>query len=120
MADIIGSRKTNQQKLMTDFKSIPGKVDHDLRDHFFSPINITFVDEFQCLARDLSSSLSVILQLEEAIIKAGMGFKLRYVRGGQIETPINSKIAYEMLGSGNNQGQGDPDTIKKTKIQIQF
>jgi hypothetical protein len=101
MADIIGSRKTNQQKLMKDFKNTAGKVDHELRDQFLSPITITLGDEFQSIPRDLPSALNIILRLEEAIIKAKKGFRLRYVLvEGLIETPINSKTGYEMLGSG--------------------
>ena len=121
MADIIGSRKTNQQKLMKDFKNIAGKVDQALRDQFLSPITITLGDEFQSIPRDLSSALTVILQLEEAIIKAEKGFKLRYVLvEGLIETPINSKIAYEMLGSGLTKARELLTQSKKTKSRFKI
>ena len=119
MADIIRSRDADQGRLMTDFKEIVSKVNHSFRDRLLSPVTITLGDEFQGVVRDLSSALAIILQLEEIIIRSGKNFKLRYVLAeGKIETAINTKIAYEMLGSGLSEARETLAELKKMKARF--
>ena len=77
MADIIGSRKVDQKKLISDFKEIVGQINTSAKNQLLSPVTITLGDEFQSVAKDLASALTIILQLEERIIMAGKDFKLR-------------------------------------------
>lgn len=101
MADIIGSRNKVQKTLMTDFKKVTDIINRTEKESIISPITITLGDEFQCVLKNLSSALEVIVAMEEQIVYNKNNFKLRYVLYyGEIETQINKKKAYEMLGEG--------------------
>ncbi len=55
-----------------------------------------------------------MFQIEESIVHAGAGFKLRYVIvEGEIETPINRKVAYGMMGPGLTAARERLDEAKK-------
>ena len=115
MADIIGSRKVEQSKLMKGFKNVVANANKNLEQQLLSPLTITLGDEFQSVAKSLSSALDTVLYLEELIIKSKEDFKLRYVLlEGAIETPINSQIAYGMLGSGLTEAR---ETLVRSKKQ---
>jgi hypothetical protein len=119
MADIVSSRTKDQNDLMTRFKAIVKQVDTASRKTLLSPITITLGDEFQCVASSLSSALKIIISLEEIIVKKEAGFKLRYVLlEGEIATPINPEIAYEMLGSGLTEARELLAELKKAKNRI--
>lgn len=101
MGDVVDSRKKNQNLLMENFKSLINEIDTKYRENILSPLTITLGDEFQGIIKDLASAINIILAIEESIIANKFDFKLRYILNeGDIETPINNKIAYEMLGSG--------------------
>lgn len=116
MADVIGSRKADQMGILKDFKSITKRTNQLLDNQFLSPITITLGDEFQCIAADLAAALNIILSIEESIVKTQTALKLRYVLlEGLIETPINPKIAYGMLGSGLTAAREKLIGLKKKK-----
>ena len=116
MADIIGSRKTDQKKLIADFKEIVRQTNLNAGAGLLSPVTITLGDEFQGVVASLAAALGIILDLEESIIASGKGFKLRYIlMEGEIDTPINPRIAYEMLGSGLTAAREGLARLKKTK-----
>lgn len=101
MADIIDSSSKNQKKLMCDFKLLVEEVNENFKKCIISPLTITLGDEFQCILKDLQTSINVIIFIEEYTIAEKLKFKLRYVLNqGLIETSINSITAYEMLGKG--------------------
>lgn len=101
MSDVIGSGQKNQALLMQKFKETVSKINHDYENSLLSPLTITLGDEFQGLTKDLETALNIIIALEEEIIIQGFDFQLRYVLiYGDIETNINKRIAYEMLGEG--------------------
>lgn len=101
MSDVIGSGQKNQALLMQNFKETVSKINHDYENSLLSPLTITLGDEFQGLTKDLETALNIIIALEEQIIIQGFDFQLRYVLiYGDIETNINKRIAYEMLGEG--------------------
>ncbi|MCS3554605.1 MULTISPECIES: SatD family protein [Sphingobacterium] len=101
MSDVIGSGQKNQALLMQNFKETVSKINHDYENSLLSPLTITLGDEFQGLTKDLETALNIIIALEEEIIIQGFDFQLRYVLiYGDIETNINKRIAYEMLGEG--------------------
>ncbi|KKX47830.1 hypothetical protein L950_0224330 [Sphingobacterium sp. IITKGP-BTPF85] len=86
---------------MQNFKETVSKINHDYENSLLSPLTITLGDEFQGLTKDLETALNIIIALEEEIIIQGFDFQLRYVLiYGDIETNINKRIAYEMLGEG--------------------
>ena len=60
--------------------------------------------------------MPIILGIEENIINKKLNFKLRYILNqGEIETPINNKIAYEMLGSGLTDARNKLNFTKNDK-----
>ncbi len=101
MADIIHSTQQDSTVLMKDFKKISNEINRNFKKAFLSPITITLGDEFQSVVKSLRDGIDVIINFEELIIKLQIDFKLRYVLNfGGIDTPINPKRAYGMLGEG--------------------
>src|ERR1700679_127228 len=101
MADIINSREADQLLLMNNFGEVVSAINVSNKENLLSPLTITLGDEFQGITKGLKEAISVILNIEENIIITGNTFKLRYVIvEGAIDTPINSSIAYGMLGDG--------------------
>ncbi|MEN9336229.1 MAG: hypothetical protein RLZZ500_1216 [Bacteroidota bacterium] len=121
MADIISSREKNQNQLMIDFKELAVEINNLYKDVILSPLTITLGDEFQCVLKDLSSAINIILTIEEVIIHRKLNFKLRYVLNqGEIETPLNKKIAYEMLGSGLTEARLKLNEAKNDKSRFKI
>ncbi len=101
MADIIGSRKKNSILMMEGFRELVAEINSEYRSSFLSPPTITLGDEFQSIVKSLPTGIEIIFAIEELILKREMDFKLRYVlHFGSIDTKINRKIAYGMLGEG--------------------
>lgn len=116
MADIIKSSKYNSNILMQEFKEISENINSELKRYFYSPITITLGDEFQCIVKSLMKGIEVIYSFEEQILKYREKFKLRYVLNyGEIDTPINPKKAYEMLGNGLSEARETLEKLKKGK-----
>ncbi|PRZ23423.1 SatD family protein [Flavobacterium granuli] len=116
MGDIIASGDKNQSLLMHDFKSLIQQVNNDHKKGILSPLTITLGDEFQGIIENLATSIAIILNIEETIIKNKLNFKLRYIlHQGEIETPINKIIAHEMLGSGLTNARYRLNELKNTK-----
>ncbi|QHS63188.1 SatD family protein [Chitinophaga agri] len=121
MADIIGSRATKQDKLMRDFKKIVHTINHVYQRKILSPLTITLGDEFQGIAIDLNATLELIIALEEQIIEQHVQMKLRYVLvEGEIDTPINNNIAYEMLGAGLTEARQMLTNDKSSNSRFHF
>lgn len=101
MADIINSGEKNSKQLMVDFQNVVVDINQQNKSLLLSPLTITLGDEFQGIAKNIKSAISLLFLLQEKIIKLGAHFKLRYVIvEGAIDTPINENIAYGMLGEG--------------------
>jgi len=106
MADIIDSGKKDSQKLMSDFKSIVHSTNKKYFKFLKSPLTITLGDEFQGVIANVKTSLDIILYIEEELIRKKFNFKLRFVLlDGIIDTMINNKIAFEMLGPGLSEAR---------------
>ena len=61
------------------------------------------------------TSLNIILFIEEELIREKLDFKLRFVMlEGLIETLINKKIAFEMLGPGLTEARARLSTLKES------
>jgi hypothetical protein len=114
MADIISSGYFEQEHLMNDFKKVITVINKRHKKHLLSPLTITLGDEFQGIPDSLQSALNIIFDLEEMLIQQHFTFRLRYALGeGVIDTPINEKIAYGMLGSGLTQVRQALETLKQ-------
>jgi hypothetical protein len=121
MADIIRSREVDQQILMSSFREVVKYVNHKNKKDLLSPMTITLGDEFQSVVKSLEAGLNVIITMEERIILQNQSFKLRYVLlEGIIETKINPKIAYEMLGPGLTTAREHLATLKTEKRRFYF
>lgn len=119
MADIINSRKFDQQKLMIEFKNAVKLLNDQQRLSLLSPITITLGDEFQGVVNSLESAINIMISLEEIVLSRALNFQLRYTLvQGQIDTKINSKIAYEMLGEGLTAARESLHGLKKTKSRF--
>lgn len=106
MADIIGSGNHEGYALMKDFKEVVESINKENKKRLLSPLTITLGDEFQGIARSLKDSISLIIKIEEKIVHLQKNIKLRYVLNhGFIDTKINPKIAYGMLGEGLTQAR---------------
>jgi hypothetical protein len=121
MADIVDSRMQNQIDLISDFKKLVSTINTTQSDKIISPLTITLGDEFQGIIKDLPSAIKIIIALDEFILNAQLNFKLRYVLvQGKIDTPINDKIAYEMLGEGLTVARETLISGKKDKNHYQI
>lgn len=119
MADIINSGKKEQKPLMEDFKNLIEEVNEIYKSDILSPLTITLGDEFQGVIKNLAASIQIILTLEENSIHKKLNFKLRYVLNqGEIETPVNEKIAYQMLGSGLTEARLKLNDSKYKKFRF--
>jgi len=121
MADIISSREGDQAQLMVNFKKLVIEVNTFRKDILVSPLTITLGDEFQGVLNKVNDALNIVLDLEEAIVRNDNDFKLRYVIvEGLIETPINTEIAYGMLGDGLTRARKYLDNLKKDDFRFFF
>jgi len=115
MADVIDSRRAQQEILMEQLKKVVVTTNRIAKHKIISPLTITLGDEFQGVMDDLTSALDVMMEIEEGIINNKASFKLRYVLlEGKIETPINTNIAYEMLGSGLTETRNYLSSLKSS------
>ncbi len=116
MADIIESRKQPSKQLMRDFQGVVKSINLKYKKYLLSPLTITLGDEFQGVLKGYDSALSLILEMEEEIMKQGGKFKLRYVLNyGDIETKLNHEIAYGMMGRGLTKSREALADLKNTE-----
>jgi len=121
MADIVDSRKSNQNKLMSNFKTVVSETNYENNELMLSPMTITLGDEFQGIVNDAKAAVKLMFSIEEKIIHLNAGFKLRFVLvEGKIDTPINKTIAYEMLGDGLTQAREALTVQKNSNIRYYF
>lgn len=121
MADIVDSRIKDQEQLMQHFKEVTSHLNKTNKNKLLSPLTITLGDEFQGVVKTLPFALDIILELEEQLIHKQLDFKLRYVLlEGEIETEINTDIAYGMLGSGLTQAREALTEMKSSNSRFYF
>jgi hypothetical protein len=121
MADVIKSRKADAKKTAEDLKTLAGAVNKKFKQGILSPLTITLGDEFQTVLKDIKTGISIILFTEELCIEKKIGFRLRYVLvSGEIETPINHKIAYGMIGEGLTRARETINHLKKSEDRFYF
>lgn len=101
MADIIKSRQHDGKEVMEQFRKIVTALNQKRKADLLSPLTITLGDEFQGVVNTIENGIHIIFEMEESILEMNVEIKLRYVLVyGEIETKINPKMAYEMLGQG--------------------
>lgn len=101
MGDVIQSRRHRAGTLKANLKELVTSCNEALSEQILSPYTITLGDEFQGVASSLQGIVRSLFFLEEARLEHGYGFRLHYIaHRGEIQTPINPSIAYEMMGPG--------------------
>jgi hypothetical protein len=114
MADIKNSTDYQGFILQGDFKNYVAHINEKFKKKLYSPLTITLGDEFQGIAKSLKVSINIILYLEELLMKENAKFSLRYIINfGKIDTPINTEIAYGMLGDGLSHARKMLENLKK-------
>jgi hypothetical protein len=121
MADIQNSSLQNQRILAQQFGHLIQAANKKFQAELRSPLTITLGDEFQGIPQTIESGLKIIFHLEESILKKGYTMKLRYIlQVGRIETPINSRIAYGMMGKGLTDARNQLNLLKKEKNRFKI
>jgi hypothetical protein len=106
---------------MKQFKDVVTIINKKKSKDLISPLTITLGDEFQGLTNTMENGIKTIYDIEEIILNRKFDLKLRYVLlYGQIETEINTKIAYEMLGEGLTNARKDINALKKKDSRFQI
>ena len=119
MADIKSSSKKESRKLIFQFKQVVEEHNSIFKSVILSPITITLGDEFQGIIKTKADAIKIIFKIEEFIIEKEFKFKFRYsLNYGEIETKINNKVAYEMLGSGLTDARASLVNIKKSDTRF--
>ncbi|MBC7426173.1 MAG: hypothetical protein H7321_06520 [Bacteroidia bacterium] len=113
MADILQSSERNSKTLIAEFKSMVAYFNKKHRATLLSPLTITLGDEFQGIIDTIENGIKLLFEIEEFIIKKEYGFKLRFVLNyGRIDTEVNKKKAYEMLGPGLTESRKILNSLK--------
>jgi len=99
MGDVIDSSSKQGAMLMENFKSIIEVVNKKFKKAIISPLTITLGDEFQGVIKDLHATIDILFYLDRCILSSEVFYNMRYaINYGAIDTPLNKKNAYEMLG----------------------
>ena len=123
MADIISSSKHDGKLLMKEFNKLVETINCRYADQILSPLTITLGDEFQAIIRSPQDALELLICWEELSIRMGLSFKVRHVvLEGKLDTPINPKIAYKMLGPGLTSAREKLGSLKSSehRFYIEF
>ena len=101
MADVINSRKYKGKVVATALSKIVAFINTAYKKEIISPLTITLGDEFQGIVDTPEAIVKIIVAIEEQLIINECAFKLRYASNtGKIDTVLNKKIAYGMIGEG--------------------
>jgi len=98
MGDIIESQKAlSVSMLHLDLNDAVDRANSEFA--LASPLTITLGDEFQGLCGSLSDGLTIVRWMRSTLLHQGV--RCRFVLGlVQIETAVNDKIAWNMMGPG--------------------
>lgn len=119
MGDIVGSSESESITLQREFSKLIGEINLEFKDLLKSPLTITLGDEFQGIVVDLKTSIEIIVRIEEEKWKLEYPILIRYSLGfGEISTPINSEIAFGMLGKGLAEVRNSLTELKEEEERI--
>lgn len=100
MGDLVDSeRSPSVGALHEAFNAAVSSINHEEAAQLVSPLTITLGDEFQGLVSTLSAALHIVRKLRFELLSADVD--CRFVVGlATIETPINRRQAWNMMGPG--------------------
>lgn len=121
MGDVVSSKDYNSKTLQKQLINITDSCNSALRDDLLSPYTITLGDEFQGIPNSLDTAIRTLFYYEEECLRQTLKFKLHYVvHYGKIDTKINPKIAYEMMGPGLTKARELLGSKKRERKRFQF
>lgn len=121
MADIIKSSDYEGLALQEEFRDMVEYTNKQFHKSLLSPLTITLGDEFQGIVKNLKHGIDIIFSIEEYLLQYSSNFALRYIINyGKIDTPINSEIAYGMLGDGLSYARKMLENIKKRDMKFEI
>jgi SatD family (SatD) len=121
MADVINSSSYSDIILQENIKKTVEFINKKFKKGILSPLTITLGDEFQGLVKSLKVGIQLIFDMEEYILKENLNFNLRFVfLKGKIGTPINTEIAYGMLGEGLSMARKSLADLKKSDERFEI
>ncbi len=101
MGDVVGSAKLDAELVQHSLNSFVQSVNETYDTSILSPLTITLGDEFQGVCVNNVQGVSLLLALEKSVLEHQLPYRLHYVLlEGEIDTEINTKTAYGMLGKG--------------------
>ena len=101
MGDVIGSSKQDAVGLMENVQEVIRSANREFKEDLRSPLTVTLGDEFQGVASSLDKAVRILFYLDETRLRKEWMFSFRYViHYGEIDTDINTEVAYGMLGEG--------------------
>ncbi len=121
MGDVVSSSKYEARKLGKDFNTTVNYVNEEFKEYIVSPLTITLGDEFQSVVNSIKDGIKTIFELEERILREQHTFKLHYVLyEGDINTKINTEIAYGMMGPGLTEARKMLNSKSRARKRFQF
>jgi SatD family (SatD) len=113
MADIIGSSLLPRQELQTFFDVVE-EVNARHADTLASMLTVTLGDEFQAIVSNPKALMSIMIDIEETLIRKNSRVLLRYVaHKGLVETQIHHRRAHAMVGPGLTFARKTLESMKK-------
>lgn len=101
MGDVVGSSELDADLVQQSLKTFVQVVNETYNSSILSPLTITLGDEFQGVCADTVQGVELLLNMERIVLKQQLPFRMHFVLlEGEIDTEINSKTAYGMLGKG--------------------
>lgn len=121
MGDIINSGKLPQPITQNKFLTHIKEVNASFKNEICSPLTITLGDEFQGVVATVANAVKLVLAIEEKLLINNFPYQLRYViNQGKIDTPINTTIAYGMVGEGLTEARKMLEIAKQNKTKYSF
>ncbi len=119
MGDIVKSSSKRSGDLMDHFKKTIEIINKRHKKNIASPLTITLGDEFQGVVKDLKSAIDILFDIDQLILESDIYYNMRFVINyGEIDTPINKKNAYQMLGKGLTEARAILNGQKKNEIKV--
>lgn len=119
MANVLNSSGSDAITLASALKDLVQEAQERFSGAILSPLTITLGDEFQGVICSLKEGVSLLIWFEEQRIIKQLPFKLRMVlHFGEIQTKINSSMAYGMLGPGLTLARSHLNRMKKESLRF--
>lgn len=119
MADVVKRSETPQRTTAKALSHITTTINQQYKSTIYSPLTMILGDELQDMVAHATTGLAITIAIEEPRIEEAIPFQLRYVFiKGAIETPINTKIAYGLLGKGLTKARALLDKNQKKRARF--